>query len=153
MASRAHGGTAVRRARPALGLPAPPPKLPPLRMGRLPRWGCKAGAPAASMTAASFPARRNRPSSKPTRHGRPAFRHPAFFRRRADRPRAGPRHPADDLRRLHLLAAGYDREVPGAKLSHRTGDRKSVVSGKSVSVRVVFGGRRINKKKKTKTKK
>src|SRR3546814_12338688 len=41
---------------------------------------------------------------------------------------------------------GAAREVAG----HRIEDRKSVVSGKSVSVRVDLGGRRILKKKNTK---
>src|SRR3546814_21143122 len=49
---------------------------------------------------------------------------------------------ADDAApRIEKAAAPFDR--PGA-------DRKSVVSGKSVSVRVDLGGRRIIKKKKTK---
>src|SRR3546814_13173567 len=37
-----------------------------------------------------------------------------------------------------------------ASLAHGPGDRKSVVEGKSVSVRVDLGGRRIIKKKTTK---
>src|SRR3546814_20901709 len=40
--------------------------------------------------------------------------------------------------------------TPGSRRGcERTGDRKSVVSGKSVSVRVDLGGRRIIKKKRT----
>src|SRR3546814_15469934 len=41
-------------------------------------------------------------------------------------------------------------ELREAKLCPRPGDRKSVVSGKSVSVRVDLGGRRIIKKNKNK---
>src|SRR3546814_8083300 len=52
----------------------------------------------------------------------------------------------------HRLAGGAD----GAGIAARTcarhaSDRKSVVSGKSVSVRVELGGRRIIKKKRTTT--
>src|SRR3546814_12023211 len=39
--------------------------------------------------------------------------------------------------------------LAAAGLCHLRGDRKRVVSGKRLSVRVVFGGRRINKKKNT----
>src|SRR3546814_11500876 len=42
----------------------------------------------------------------------------------------------------------FMREMHDAGLSSGTIDRKSVVSGKSVSVRVDLGGRRIIKKKK-----
>src|SRR3546814_15151777 len=42
-----------------------------------------------------------------------------------------------------------NRHAPARRCHHR--DRKSVVSGKSVSVRVDLGGRRIIKKKKTKS--
>src|SRR3546814_17462439 len=50
--------------------------------------------------------------------------------------------------------AKYNRGRPFVLVGHSQGslmlqDRKSVVSGKSVSVRVDFGGRRIHKKKKT----
>src|SRR3546814_20857882 len=43
-----------------------------------------------------------------------------------------------------------DGEIVAAAVSFAAGDRKSVVSGKSVSVRVDLGGRRIINKKKTK---
>src|SRR3546814_11865625 len=46
---------------------------------------------------------------------------------------------------LHRRAVGVERI---GKLVVVDGDRKSVVSGKSVSVRVVLGGRRIIKKNK-----
>src|SRR3546814_17186414 len=48
---------------------------------------------------------------------------------------------------LHFLHAhdALHRQVQGAGVAEL--DRKSVVSGKSVSVRVDLGGRRINKKK------
>src|SRR3546814_18256814 len=46
-----------------------------------------------------------------------------------------------------LLGAGA--EMLGAVAAGRAGDRKSVVTGKSVSVRVDLGGRRIIKKTKT----
>src|SRR3546814_12177098 len=54
--------------------------------------------------------------------------------------------------------AGFDRRVAArlhaepleARRRHVAGDRKSVVSGTSVSVRVVLCGRRIIKKKKNK---
>src|SRR3546814_20297681 len=44
-------------------------------------------------------------------------------------------------------AAGVDRAAQGALPAPRQTDRKSVVQGKSVSVRVDLGGRRIIKKK------
>src|SRR3546814_14766107 len=50
---------------------------------------------------------------------------------------------------LHLLVL---KEHAVFALGHADGDRKSVVSGKSVSVRVDLGGRRIIKKKKKDTK-
>src|SRR3546814_11303732 len=46
-----------------------------------------------------------------------------------------------------LSACAGNREIPAADLAAAQ-DRKSVVSGKSVSVRVDLGGRRIIKKKK-----
>src|SRR3546814_20550622 len=56
------------------------------------------------------------------------------------------RHPILGYKRMHAgvdFAGGY-----GAPIHAATEDRKSVVSGKSVSVRVDPGGRRIIKKKK-----
>src|SRR3546814_16095797 len=44
----------------------------------------------------------------------------------------------------------FSRSLRADWAQHGVGDRKSVVSGKSVSVRVDFGGRRIIKKKKKK---
>src|SRR3546814_17644446 len=49
---------------------------------------------------------------------------------------------------LEFLEQGLDRAVVGGENMR---DRKSVVEGKSVSVRVDFGGRRLIKKKNTKT--
>src|SRR3546814_15666871 len=53
---------------------------------------------------------------------------------------------------IELATAARIRNVPyvlsGASLTPLEEDRKSVVSGKSVSVRVDLGGRRIIKKKK-----
>src|SRR3546814_16369328 len=40
------------------------------------------------------------------------------------------------------------RQLPNDELPRQAGDRKSVVKGKSVTLRVNLGGRRINKKKK-----
>src|SRR3546814_11146274 len=68
------------------------------------------------------------------------------------------------LRDRQFTAAGLDRDpaqrIPGldrigplrhrARIGRARVDRKSVVEGKSVSVRLVLGGRRIIKKKKTK---
>src|SRR3546814_18137143 len=51
-------------------------------------------------------------------------------------------------RLLGLLAIVLADLLPGLGVVFR-GDRKSVVSGKSVSVRVDLGGRRIHKKKRT----
>src|SRR3546814_14774304 len=63
-------------------------------------------------------------------------------------------------RKLNLVGVGFRAQVQGDALklqlgfshdivhSMPAGDRKSVVSGKSVSVRVDLGGRRIIKKKK-----
>src|SRR3546814_13945465 len=48
-----------------------------------------------------------------------------------------------------LAEASDDKTQSGAAPSGVSLDRKSVVSGKSVSVRLVLGGRRIIKKKKT----
>src|SRR3546814_19733190 len=42
----------------------------------------------------------------------------------------------------------YSCGIPGQSLAYKLGDRQSVVQGKSVSVRVDLGGRRIIKKKK-----
>src|SRR3546814_17203031 len=57
--------------------------------------------------------------------------------------RAGPgRYRRPEIRNLR----------PGLQTADREEDRKSVVEGKSVSVRVDLGGRRIIKKKKEKTK-
>src|SRR3546814_12752385 len=47
---------------------------------------------------------------------------------------------------LGLIAASL-AAIPVGRLIDRHGDRKSVVSGKRVSVRVEFGGRRFIKKK------
>src|SRR3546814_11605547 len=60
-------------------------------------------------------------------------------------PRAG--RPADRQPNLERTADAHAIEAPDRVAA--LGDRKSVVSGKSVSVRVDIGGRRIMKKKKT----
>src|SRR3546814_12835418 len=56
---------------------------------------------------------------------------------------------------LDIVAAGGrdhpHRQLHAAAGADRPADRKSVVEGKSVSVRVDLGGRRIIKKKKNKT--
>src|SRR3546814_11796899 len=49
--------------------------------------------------------------------------------------------------RCHSPAAACRRTASPSSSAPRPTDRKSVVSGKSVSVRVVLGGRRIIKKK------
>src|SRR3546814_16850390 len=59
---------------------------------------------------------------------------------------AGGLNPAGLADRLREVARGLGLDAAG---QHVEGDRKSVVSGKSVSVRVDLGGRRILKKKKT----
>src|SRR3546814_17160163 len=64
---------------------------------------------------------------------------------------AAPEH-AEDVVELVALdpVLGLERRGPGMvarELCDRGEDRKNVVSGKSVSVRVDLGGRRINKKK------
>src|SRR3546814_15752228 len=58
--------------------------------------------------------------------------------------------PPRDRRRLGPAPDRARRSAPSGvrRRSCQRGDRKSVVSGKSVSVRVALGGRRINKKKK-----
>src|SRR3546814_19522931 len=75
-------------------------------------------------------------------HQGPARRPAAGLRRRLQRARLavrrGPRPGAVD---------GVQRGRAGPELQCRRPDRKSVVSGKSVSVRVDLGGRRIIKKK------
>src|SRR3546814_13979443 len=49
---------------------------------------------------------------------------------------------------FHRTLPGFEGERPaGAAVHHQAIDRKSVVSGKSVSVRVDLGGRRLIKKK------
>src|SRR3546814_11773110 len=73
------------------------------------------------------------------------------IRKAADRdidlPRFQLRHkpgaPQRNRRKAHMRGG-----LLGPVLEPREGDRKSVVSGKSVSVRVDLGGRRIIKKKK-----
>src|SRR3546814_12996750 len=62
-----------------------------------------------------------------------------------------PHADAELARRLRRVerGRGVERDVePAQRLAHRP-DRKSVVLGKSVSVRVDLGGRRIIKKKKS----
>src|SRR3546814_12076106 len=68
--------------------------------------------------------------------------------RGAPRPQDGPCDPAG------VLSGGYSAFItsPGRPSGWSCGDRKSVVKGKSVSVRVELGGRRIIKKKRTNTK-
>src|SRR3546814_12255661 len=82
------------------------------------------------------------------------------------------RHPSDQVEEMHVEVqqvvsdeqphrhrAYCQREYPAGSPQHMVGkgekaiDRKSVVSGKSVSVRVDLGGRRIIKKKKIKKRK
>src|SRR3546814_12349609 len=60
---------------------------------------------------------------------------------------------ADDLRHAVLIEFLPNPDHARAKLMTMTRDRKSVVEGKSVSVRVDLGGRRIIKKKKKNNKK
>src|SRR3546814_16196829 len=78
-------------------------------------------------------------SSDLRRAGRPQY--PRLSVARRARPARGHAAGARDLRHAQLAAE------PGSR--HRA-DRKSVVEGKSVSVRVTLGGRRIIKKKKSK---
>src|SRR3546814_14384149 len=54
----------------------------------------------------------------------------------------------DGLAEHHVLPVCDLGPHAGVAVDAQRGDRKSVVSGKSVSVRVAFGGRRINKKTK-----
>src|SRR3546814_18344417 len=49
-------------------------------------------------------------------------------------------------RRTSISAASSISQPPIDDPTNNTGDRKSVVSGKSVSVRVELGGRRLTKK-------
>src|SRR3546814_17529543 len=58
----------------------------------------------------------------------------------------------DQEQQQQKLAAQYILNETAAKKHHQPVDRKSVVSGKSVSVRVDIGGRRIIKKTQIKTK-
>src|SRR3546814_14595233 len=84
---------------------------------------------------------RRGPALRGARQGRRQGRRGARTRNaRARRPRAG------------LAAAGRGRLLPGRDQGRAEihGDRKSVVKGKSVSVRVALGGRRSSKKKKIK---
>src|SRR3546814_13315597 len=68
----------------------------------------------------------------------------SLFPSRDHRSLDGDRKAGDDRRRLRLRTEAQ-RRMPGGQL-----DRQSVVSGKSVSVRVDLGGRRIiTKKQKT----
>src|SRR3546814_6760631 len=67
-------------------------------------------------------------------------------------PRQGHGQGVEDGRRGHLLPGGLHRrdrpeEYPRELTPRPTTERKSVASGKSVSVRVDLGGRRIIKKK------
>src|SRR3546814_14415767 len=57
----------------------------------------------------------------------------------------------DDGDIIAVALAGYDKRRGAAERQQPVLDRKSVGSGKSVSVRVDLGGRRIIKKKKTNT--
>src|SRR3546814_18852244 len=51
--------------------------------------------------------------------------------------------PVNSIARCDLLPAGAAETLPPAFLCIENRDRKSVVSGKSVSVRVDLGGRRL----------
>src|SRR3546814_16844034 len=95
--------------------------------------------------------RRCRAGGHPPRCHRSRCRWPA---RLPNRDRAAP------IRNRPFVArAGNDETVGLALFAHQgvrsaqPGDRKSVVSGKRVSVRVDLGGRRVIKKKKKKKKK
>src|SRR3546814_16927608 len=79
-------------------------------------------------------------------------------------PRTLPAQPADQRHQRHpqpeVAEVPYQRARPvrrialadrGQPAAARIGDRKSVVEGKSVSVRVDLGGRRIIKKKNNET--
>src|SRR3546814_12912778 len=68
----------------------------------------------------------------------------------AGRPAAAAVRDAGRRRQRHRAAGGQRRRTGGA-LAPALGDRKSVVEGKSVAVRVDLGGRRIIKKKKRDT--
>src|SRR3546814_14057441 len=71
-------------------------------------------------------------------------------RRPADRRRSQPRSPAPVRRHVPRQRSQARSDAPGSRRAWRRAarqDRKSVVSGKSVSVRVNLGGRRIIKKK------
>src|SRR3546814_11234210 len=83
--------------------------------------GGPSGAPGSRLARARRP--RPRPWARPTRASRPLPTRPAYMSWRNKRM-------ADD-----------------AFIENRTLDRKSVVSGKSVAVRVDLGGRRIIQKK------
>src|SRR3546814_20034820 len=61
-------------------------------------------------------------------------------------PRCQP--PGDSRRQAEDLRARLSLRLAGRAVGDAAGDRKSVVSGKSGSVRVDLGGRRIIKKKK-----
>src|SRR3546814_20335957 len=58
---------------------------------------------------------------------------------------------AQEALKVAVANTGYFRHVDVNLTSRADIDRKSVEKGKSVSVRVDSGGRRINKKKKNKT--
>src|SRR3546814_16825128 len=66
----------------------------------------------------------------------------------AGRPAARPAAPRPPCPSVRAAAAGLPPEGYGRRPASPAGDRKSVVEGKSVSVRVDLGGRRIIKKKK-----
>src|SRR3546814_12125544 len=68
--------------------------------------------------------------------------------RRVSRLRAALRHTV--RRRRGSARPSLGRAPPSARRDRRAADRKSVVEGKRVSVRVDLGGRRIIKKKKHK---
>src|SRR3546814_11566932 len=68
-----------------------------------------------------------------------------------DQFRADRRDPGDERFAQEAFDMIFARIAEPAMRPHRARDRKSVVSGKSVSVRVDLGGRGIIKKKKKKT--
>src|SRR3546814_20041089 len=79
----------------------------------------------------------------PSVHGR--LRNPSTWRRQVVNPTSN--SPPRSSKTQAIRRTGYS----AARASAMALDRKSVVSGKSVSVRVDLGGRRILQQKKTKT--
>src|SRR3546814_19089382 len=92
---------------------------------------------------AAFADDNRQPAVRRMEPGLPRSRNDAGRRRP---PRAPRHHLRDECRKLSA-PHGYRAKTAGGR-----SDRKSVVRGKSVSVRVYLGGRRINKTKNSNTK-